>query len=133
MATASRSNAMLPPAISRSNASSPARQKFPSDQLRPYMKTLLNKLMVGASWDSGDKPRMSAYSKELADRIKQRMIEIQPQGFKYIVTATVSENLGQAGRADISCHWEDTDAAVQEMWSNDSIIVVVVAYAVRVI
>jgi hypothetical protein len=68
------------------------------------------------------------------------MLEINPGGFKYIVscrsqpppgpshtlclttqvTTTFSENLGQAGRADMSCHWEDTDSAVQEMYSNVS-------------
>ncbi|EJT51684.1 hypothetical protein A1Q2_02849 [Trichosporon asahii var. asahii CBS 8904] len=60
------------------------------------------------------------------------MIEIEGKGFKYIVNTTFSENLGQAGRADMSCHWEDTDAAVQEMFSNDTMIVVCLAYAVRV-
>lgn len=55
-----------------------------------------------------------------AQRIKQRMIEIEGRGFKFIVNTTFSENLGQAGRADMSCHWEDTDAAVQEMFSNVS-------------
>lgn len=53
-------------------------------------------------------------------RVKQRMIDIEPKGFKYIVTTTVSENLGQAGRADMSCHWEETDVVVQEMSSNVS-------------
>jgi hypothetical protein len=98
------------------------------------------------------------------------MIEIEPRGFKYIVTTSLSENLGQAGRcvllphlpfrpgrdaltsrADLSCHWEDTDVAIQEMFSNvsyplrppsvegnrlrrqDSIILVCLAFAVRVI
>lgn len=60
-----------------------------------------------------------AYAANL-QRIKQRMIEIEGKGFKYIVNTTFSENLGQAGRADMSCHWEDTDAAVQEMFSNVS-------------
>lgn len=36
------------------------------------------------------------------------------------VTSQFSENFGQAGRADMSCHWEDTDCAVQEMYSNVS-------------
>ncbi|EIW66370.1 hypothetical protein TREMEDRAFT_35286, partial [Tremella mesenterica DSM 1558] len=66
-------------------------------------------------------------------RVKQRMMEIEPRGFKYVVTTTLSENLGQAGRADMSCHWEDTDVAVQEMYSNDSIIFVCVALAIRVV
>jgi len=51
-------------------------------------------------------------------------------------------------RADMTCHWEDSDTAIQEMWSNvsypirhfgtradlkDSIIFVCVAFAVRVL
>lgn len=65
------------------------------------------------------------------------MIEIEPKGYKFIVsrkrggiaprtsshaqvTSTFSENLGQAGRADLSCHWEDADCAIQEMYSNVS-------------
>ncbi|ORY22579.1 hypothetical protein BCR39DRAFT_551334 [Naematelia encephala] len=118
---------------SRSSASSPGRHKFPSDQLRPYMKTVLSRTLTGAAWDPSDRPRMSGYSKEISDKVKQRMIDIEPRGFKYIVTTTLSENLGQAGRADMSCHWEDTDTAIQEMFSNESIILVCVAFAVRVI
>jgi len=97
------------------------------------MKTLLSKALSGAMWDPNDRPRMSAISKDISERVKQRMIEIEPRGFKYIVTATLSENLGQAGRADMACHWEDTDAAIQEMYSNDSIIFVCLAFAIRVI
>ncbi|KAK1925199.1 hypothetical protein DB88DRAFT_510235 [Papiliotrema laurentii] len=117
----------------RSGASSPPRQRFPDDQLRPYMKTVLAKTLTGAVWDASDRAKMSGYSKDISDRVKQRMIEMEPKGFKYIVTTTLSENLGQAGRADMSCHWEDTDMAIQEIFSNDSIILVCVAFAVRVI
>ncbi|OCF71526.1 hypothetical protein I204_07584 [Kwoniella mangroviensis CBS 8886] len=130
----SRLNGALSPPIplnNRSGASSPQRQKFPSDTLRPYIKTLLTKTLTNASWDSNDKAKMAAYSKEISERVKQRMIEIEPRGFKYIVTATLSENVGQAGRADMSCHWEDTDSAIQEMFSNESIIFVCIAFAVR--
>ncbi|RSH93753.1 hypothetical protein EHS25_006401 [Saitozyma podzolica] len=120
------------PALPRSAASSPPRPKFPSDQLRPYVRTLLTKTLSGAAWDPADKPRMSGISKDISERVKSRMIELEPRGFKYIVTTTLTENLGQAGRADMSCHWEDTDVAVQEMFSNDTIIFVCVAFAVRV-
>ena len=40
----------------------------------------------------------SELTRRPVQRVKQRMIEIEPRGFKYIVTATLSENLGQAGR-----------------------------------
>ncbi|KAL7424345.1 hypothetical protein Q5752_000027 [Cryptotrichosporon argae] len=127
---ATRIGALSPP-VPRSATSSP-RTKFPADSLRPYMRQLLGKTLAGAAWDSTDKARMSAYSKEISERVKQRMIELEPRGFKYIVTSTFSENLGQAGRADMSCHWEDTDGAIQEIYSNDSLIFVIIAYAVRV-
>lgn len=28
------------------------------------------------------------------------------------------ENLGQGGRADLACHWHDTDAVIQEIYST---------------
>ena len=31
-------------------------------------------------------------------RVKSRMMDIEPRGWKYVVTCTLSENLGQAGR-----------------------------------
>ncbi|GMK54101.1 hypothetical protein CspeluHIS016_0106870 [Cutaneotrichosporon spelunceum] len=105
------------------------RIKFNADQLRPYVRTTL----ANAVWDGNDKARMSQYSKDICEKVKSRMLEIEPKGFKYIVTTTFTENLGQAGRADMACHWEDTDAACQEIFSNDGIIFVCIAYAIRVI
>ncbi|WOO80931.1 putative protein [Vanrija pseudolonga] len=125
-----RGSAALSPPL-RSATASP-RPKFPADQLRPFIRTLLSKTLVKVSWDSQDRSRMAFYSKELCERIKQRMIEIEPKGYKFIVTSTFSENLGQAGRADLSCHWEDADCAIQEMYSNDTLMVVIIAYAIRV-
>ncbi|WWC69136.1 uncharacterized protein I206_103072 [Kwoniella pini CBS 10737] len=132
MTSISRLNGTLSPSIpSRSGASSPLRQKFPSDNLRPFIKTLLIKTFTNLNWDLNDKLKMSKYSKEVSEKVKQRMIEIEPRGFKYIVTTTLTENLGQAGRADLACHWEDTDSAIQEMFSNDSIIFTCLAFAIR--
>ncbi|KAL1410952.1 hypothetical protein Q8F55_001895 [Vanrija albida] len=124
-----RGSALSPPL--RSASASP-RPKFPADQLRPFIRTLLSKTLVKVAWDSTDRSRMAFYSKELCERIKQRMVEIEPKGYKFIVTSTFSENLGQAGRADLSCHWEDADSAIQEMYSNDTLMVVIIAYAIRV-
>lgn len=39
-------------------------------------------------------------------------------GFKYIVQVQLVENLGQGGRADLACHWHDTDAVIQEIYST---------------
>ena len=90
---------------------------------------LLTTSLTGATWTS-DRAKMASYSKDISDvcpshnrsadsqKVKSRMIELEPRGFKYVVTTTLTENLGQAGRADMSCHWEDSDLAVQEIFSN---------------
>lgn len=75
---------------------------------------------------------MKELSRGLAEKIKSQMLTLHPRGFKYIITSTLTENNNQAGRGDLVCHWEATDVAVQEMFSNDSIIFVVLAVAVRV-
>ncbi|KZS97513.1 hypothetical protein SISNIDRAFT_449024 [Sistotremastrum niveocremeum HHB9708] len=119
---------------SRSSAPSP-RPTFDADLLRAYTKKLLQSTLGHATWPDGsrpeDKDRTKAWCKEIGERVKQRMLEISPRGFKYIVTTQISENLGQGARADLKCHWEDTDVVVQEVFSNDHLICICLAFAVR--
>ncbi|KAG8928572.1 hypothetical protein FRC03_003915 [Tulasnella sp. 419] len=115
---------------SRSSQPSP-RQKFDSDDLRAYIKKLIPKTLQGYSWDPKQRERTKAWCAEIGGRIKNRMLEIQPTGYKYIVTIMINENLGQGGRADMVCHWEDSDSVVQEMWMNDSIICICLAFAIQ--
>jgi len=60
------------------------------------------------------------------------MLEIEPRGFKYMVTTQIYEKLGQGGRADLRCHWEDTDTVASAVFDNDSIYCICIAFAVRV-
>ncbi|KAI0254303.1 hypothetical protein BJV78DRAFT_1121771 [Lactifluus subvellereus] len=123
------------PASPRSGATSP-RPKFDSDQLKPYIKKLLDSTLQNVTWaDFRDKERerRGALMKEIGDRVKERMLEIEPRGFKYIVLTQVNENVGQGGRADVACHWEDSDAVVQEVLVTDSLICICIAFAVRTV
>ncbi|KAF8974409.1 hypothetical protein BDZ97DRAFT_20928 [Flammula alnicola] len=114
----------------RSSASSP-RPKFDSDLLRAYMKKLLSSTLQTSAWpDAKERDRVKGWMKEIGERVKERMLEIQPRGFKYVVLTQISENRGQGGRADIVCHWEDGDVVAQEMYYNDSLICVCIALAI---
>ncbi|KAI0049572.1 hypothetical protein FA95DRAFT_1488867 [Auriscalpium vulgare] len=130
---------MRSPQTPRSAAASPRpvhspRPKFDSDQLKPYIKKLLASTLQHATWaESRERDRGRAWMKEIGERVKERMIEIEPNGFKYIVLTQINENLGQGGRADMACHWEDSDAVVQEMLVNDSLICICIAFAVRTV
>ncbi|KAJ7781410.1 hypothetical protein B0H16DRAFT_1498312 [Mycena metata] len=117
----------------RSDAASPApRPTFDSDLLKVYTKTLLSTTLHSAIWpDLKERDKVKAWIKEIGDRVKTRMVEIQSTGFKYIVLTQINENLGQGGRADMACHWEDSDTVVQEMYSNDSLICICIAFAIR--
>ncbi|KAF8520090.1 hypothetical protein JB92DRAFT_2709531 [Gautieria morchelliformis] len=126
-----------PPAASnasRSSAPSPSRPKFDSNLLRAYMKKLLSSTLAGAAWpELKDKDKVKQWCKEIGERVKERAVEIEPRGFKYMVTTQINENLGQGGRADLVCHWEDSDAVAQEVFANDSLICVCIAFAVRTV
>ncbi|KAJ7507581.1 hypothetical protein B0H11DRAFT_1967777 [Mycena galericulata] len=117
----------------RSDAPSPApRTTFDADLLKVYTKTLLSTTLHSAVWpDPKERDKVKAWIKEIGDRVKARMLEIQPTGFKYIVLTQINENLGQGGRADMACHWEDSDIVVQELFSNDSLICICIAFAIR--
>ncbi|CAE6515572.1 unnamed protein product, partial [Rhizoctonia solani] len=106
--------------------------RFDSDQLRGYIKKLLPSTLQGAVWDSKDRDQSKAWTKEIGERVKARMLEIEPSGFKYVVTTQINENLGQGGRAGLVCHWEDSDACIQEMHTNDSLICICIAFAIRI-
>ncbi|KAF5369881.1 hypothetical protein D9758_001211 [Tetrapyrgos nigripes] len=116
---------------SRSGVSSP-RPQFDSDLLKAYMKKLLSTTLQSSQWpEAKDRDKVKGWMKEIGERVKERMLEIQPRGFKYIVMTQINENLGQGGRADMVCHWEDSDRVAQEIFSNDSLICICIALALR--
>ncbi|EGO01848.1 hypothetical protein SERLA73DRAFT_103911 [Serpula lacrymans var. lacrymans S7.3] len=115
----------------RSEAASPRpRPAFDCELLRAYMKKLLSTTLQHAAW-SGERDQIKAWMKEIGERVKERMVEIQPNNFKYIVLVQISENLGQGGRAEMVSHWEDSDVCVNELFWNDSLICTCIALAVR--
>jgi len=101
----------------RSSAASP-RPKFDSDLLKAYMKKLLSSTLQHNSWpEPKERERVKTWIKEIGERVKERMLVIQPRGLcviissqssryllisprysKYIVLTQINENLGQGGR-----------------------------------
>jgi hypothetical protein len=131
--SSSSSVGLRSPQAPRSAAPSPTpRPTFDADSLRVYLKKLLPTRLQSASWpDPKDRDRVKTWIKDLGETVKKRMLEIQPTGFKYIVLTQINENMGQGGRADMVCHWEDSDIVVQEIFTNKSLICICIAFAVR--
>ncbi|KAK0523252.1 hypothetical protein OC834_003531 [Tilletia horrida] len=117
-----------PPSV-RSTTASP-RPKFETDTLSTYLRNHLAARLHGVAWNR-DKDKTRALTTELAQSAKAKMLEIAPRGFKFVVNVQLVENLGQGGRGDMACHWEESDQVVQELYSNDRILCTVTCFAVR--
>jgi len=96
------------------------------------MKRILSSRLSGSEWGS-DKEKLKIWCREIVEEVKKRMVEIEPKGYKYSVTAQVSENCGQGSRADLACHWDsEYDCIAQEMFINDSVICTLLAFVIRI-
>lgn len=68
------------PPTPRSEVSSP-RPSFDSELLKAYMKKLLSTTLSSSLWpEPKDRDRVRRWMKEIGDRVKDRMLEIQPKG-----------------------------------------------------
>jgi tctex1 domain-containing protein 2 len=64
----------------RSGLSSP-RPQFDSDLLKAYIKKLLSTTLQSSQWpETKDRDKVKAWMKEIGERVKERMLEIQPRG-----------------------------------------------------
>ncbi|CAK5275739.1 unnamed protein product [Mycena citricolor] len=108
--TPPRSDPASPSPLYRSSLPPPRPPTFDADLLKNYTKALLPATLQSVgSWDPKDKDRVKGWTKEIGDRVKTRMLEIQPSGFKYIVLTQINENLGQGGRRVVLAHWTWND------------------------
>ncbi|KAL9935018.1 hypothetical protein V8E36_006094 [Tilletia maclaganii] len=114
----------------RSAAGSP-RPKFDTDSLSTFLRTHLSARLTGVSWNARERDKTRALTSGIAQAAKAKMLEIAPKGFKFVVNVQLVENLGQGGRGDVACHWEESDQVVQELFSNDRILCTVTCFAIR--
>ncbi|KAG8759410.1 hypothetical protein FRC14_005984 [Serendipita sp. 396] len=97
----------------------PRPKKFDAEGLSGYIKHVLSSTLSSQRWpETKDRDKVKVWCREIGERVKERMLRIEPNNFKYIVTTQIYEKLGQGGRADLCCHWEDTDAVAQAMFDN---------------
>ncbi|KAH6915239.1 hypothetical protein BKA70DRAFT_1258378 [Coprinopsis sp. MPI-PUGE-AT-0042] len=68
------------PPTPRSSAASP-RPKFDTELLKAYVKKLLASTLQNKTWpEAKDRDKVKAWTKEIGDRVKERMMVIQPHG-----------------------------------------------------
>lgn len=111
----------------------PKPKKFDAEGLSGYMKHLLSSTLASQRFpELKERDKVKAWCREIGERVKERMLQIEPNNFKFAVITQIYEKRGQGGRADLCCHWEDTDAVAQAMFDNDTLICFCIAFAMRV-
>ncbi|BGP40314.1 hypothetical protein JCM10450v2_004297 [Rhodotorula kratochvilovae] len=131
------SNTSLSPATS--NAASPKlRRDFNPELLRPYLKRLLGAPNItGAVWER-DAEMLGKRAEDMAGEVKRRMVDLEPTGYKYLCQVSVAERGpgiagGGAGRAFLATYWDSaSDVCVSEVFQNDSVVVTILAVAIRI-
>ncbi|GAA6006793.1 hypothetical protein JCM10207_009098 [Rhodosporidiobolus poonsookiae] len=137
-----------PPDNSSSSSSSPApatqrKRDFPTPLLRSFLKSRILALpeVTSAVWDRDAAALTATKADEWAAAVRARMVDLEPQGWKYFVQVSVSERPAgassaptvPAGRAVLSTFWDPaSDVCVSEVFQNDTVVVTILAVAIRI-
>ncbi|GAA5915074.1 hypothetical protein JCM5296_000257 [Sporobolomyces johnsonii] len=133
---ASPASAPSPPAT---RSPPPPRRDFNPTLLRPFIKRILAAPEVTAAvWDR-DADLLGKRANDWASEIKKRMVDLEPRGYKYLVTVSVSERGSSSassgsGRAVLATFWDpSSDVAVSEVFQNDTVVIAILAVAIRIL
>lgn len=82
---------------------------------------------------SNNQHRLKEFNQSIGESIRSVLLEFYPNGHKFMICTQVIENKGQAGRAGLVAHWDETnDKVFKEIWSNEFVIGTVSAFVVKV-
>ncbi|GAA6064036.1 hypothetical protein JCM10212_001462 [Sporobolomyces blumeae] len=115
--------------------------------LRPFLKRIVSQPEIARSTWTRDAAMLMTKAQDWADDVKQRMIDLGPTGYKYLVNVSYGSPLRKlvsergssssttgAGRGVLSTFWDpSTDVAVSEVFQNDTVVVTILAVAIRVV
>ncbi|CAG8506350.1 4593_t:CDS:2 [Ambispora leptoticha] len=93
---------------------------------------IINKILSDRLKDAiYDKDQAPGWAHEIAEEIKKKLLELDLNRYKYVVNVTIMENKGEGARMQCQCYWDsDTDNIAQEVFTNESLICVAVAFGV---
>ena len=89
---------------------------------------VLQEMLKDHTYKQDEAPELT---KQIADRVKNRLKLLELPRYKYMVQVVVGEQRGEGVRMGCRTFWDrDTDAYASETFTNDSIFCVATAYAV---
>ena len=96
--------------------------------MKECIAEVLNEMLKEHTYKQDEAPELT---KQIADRVKNRLKLLELPRYKYMVQVVVGEQRGEGVRMGCRTFWDrDTDAYASETFTNDSIFCVATAYAV---
>ncbi len=103
-------------------------QRASTAKMKECIGEVLNEMLKDHTYKQDEVPELT---KQIADRVKNRLKLLELPRYKYMVQVVVGEQRGEGVRMGCRTFWDrDTDAYASETFTNDSIFCVATAYAV---
>ncbi|KAJ2878731.1 hypothetical protein GGI21_004058 [Coemansia aciculifera] len=105
--------------------------RFRASVGKPIISEVLRSTIGNTKYVAED---MAELSRSIGERIVERLVaEPGMERYKFVANVSVFQNNGQGARMGIGATWDpESDAAVQETFTNESIRCVAVVFAVYV-
>ncbi|KAF0520351.1 Tctex1 domain-containing protein 2 [Gigaspora margarita] len=102
--------------------------KFNPRLVKQKIQIILKERLEKAIYDKDQAP---GWAHEIAEAVKAKLLGLDLNRYKYIVNVTILENKGVGARMQINGLWDlNTDSYAQEIFKNETIICVVMAFGV---
>lgn len=106
----------------------PYAQKFKEREARECIQGVLRRKLSGAAYHMDN---TAAWSKEVADEIKQELKEKDWPRYKFVVHVVIGEQKGEGMEAACRCFWDcKTDVFAKECFENKSLFALATVYGV---
>ncbi|KAM3729030.1 Dynein light chain Tctex-type protein 2B [Dirofilaria immitis] len=103
-------------------------EKFRATVGRRILEEVLAENLAGHIFESNNAEQLS---NSLADKIRNRLKELNLPKYKYIIQVILGEERGQRVRAHGACMWDsDTDSAAHHVYSNEHLFCEATIFAV---
>ncbi|KAJ2493944.1 hypothetical protein IWW37_000022 [Coemansia sp. RSA 2050] len=105
--------------------------RFRPTVAKPLISEVLRSTLGNAKYEAEDVAELST---SIGEKIVQRLVaEPGLERYKFVANVSIFQNSGQGARMCIGATWDpESDAAVQETFTNESIRCVAVVFAVYV-
>ncbi|CAI2170494.1 7936_t:CDS:2 [Funneliformis geosporum] len=106
------------------------KEKFHTKKAKQIIQQVVSGKLDQAIYDKDQAP---GWANEIAEEIKNKLLEMELSRYKYIVNVTILENKGAGARIQVNGLWDSSsDSYAQEIFKNknETIICVVLAFGV---